>query len=61
MGCTALVTVLRHVRAGYPNRPAQFPQSVILFGVRDYRLRLNGGKEVITGGSAFKIKAKSLL
>jgi hypothetical protein len=36
---------------------------VILCGVRDvrdYRLRVNGGKEVITGGSAFNIKAKSL-
>jgi hypothetical protein len=58
-----LVTVLRHLRAGYHDRPAAFPQSVILCGVRDvrdYRLRINGGREVITGGSAFNIKAKSL-
>jgi len=36
---------------------------VILCGVRDvrdYRIRINEGKEVITGGSAFNIKAKSL-
>ena len=58
-----LVMVLRHLRSGYNRRPASFPQSVILCGVRDvkdYRLRLNGGKEVITGGSAFNIKAESL-
>ncbi len=58
-----LVTVLRHLRAGYDQRPAQFPQSVVPCGVRDvcdYRFRVNGGKEVITGGSAFNIKAKSL-
>jgi hypothetical protein len=58
-----LVTVLRHVRAGYQDRPARFPQSVLLCGVRDvqdYRLRINAGKEVVTGGSAFNIKAKSL-
>jgi hypothetical protein len=58
-----LITVLRQIRAGYPKRPARFPQSVVLCGVRDvrdYRLRLNGAKEVITGGSAFNIKAKSL-
>lgn len=28
--------------------------------MRDYRLRIGNGKEVITGGSAFNIKAKSL-
>ncbi len=58
-----LVTVLRHLRSGYDLRPERFPQSVILCGVRDvrdYRLRVNGGKEVITGGSAFNIKAESL-
>jgi len=36
---------------------------VILCGVRDvrdYRFRINAGKEVITGGSAFNIKAESL-
>jgi hypothetical protein len=58
-----LVMLLRHLRSGYDERPARFPQSVILCGVRDvrdYRLRINGAKEVITGGSAFNIKAESL-
>jgi hypothetical protein len=57
-----LISVLRQLRAGYPRRPAYFPQSIILCGVRDVRdYRLHGrGKEVITGGSAFNVKAKSL-
>jgi Cdc6-like AAA superfamily ATPase len=32
-----LISLLRQLRAGYPNRPAQFPQTVILCGVRDIR------------------------
>ena len=58
-----LISVLRQLRAGYPHRPASFPQSVVLCGVRDvrdYRLHSNREKAVITGGSAFNIKAKSL-
>ncbi len=58
-----LISVLRQLRAGYSKRPAAFPQTVVLCGVRDvrdYRLRLGDGKEVITGGSAFNIKAESL-
>lgn len=58
-----LITVLRHLRAGYPDRPHAFPQSVILCGVRDvrdYRIRSDDGKTIITGGSAFNIKAASL-
>ena len=47
-----LVSVLRQLRAGYDMRPEGFPQSVVLSGVRDV--------EVITGGSAFNIKAQSL-
>src|SRR5205085_1203276 len=37
-----LVSLLRQVRAGYADRPAQFPQSLILCGVRDlqdYRIQ----------------------
>jgi hypothetical protein len=59
----SLISVLRQLRAGYTSRPSAFPQSVILCGVRDvrdYRLHSADGKEVITGGSAFNIKAKSL-
>ncbi|MDX1654718.1 MAG: ATP-binding protein [Candidatus Competibacteraceae bacterium] len=58
-----LISVLRQLRAGYPRRPRQFPQSVILCGVRDvrdYRIHSSAEKSVITGGSAFNIKAESL-
>ncbi len=58
-----LVSVLRQLRTGYSDRPAGFPQSVILCGVRevrDYRLQSSSGKEVVTGGSAFNIKDESL-
>ena len=59
----SLVSVLRQLRAGYVRRPEGFPQSVVLCGVRDvrdYRIRAGSEKEVITGGSAFNIKARSL-
>ncbi|MBR6283806.1 MAG: AAA-like domain-containing protein [Muribaculaceae bacterium] len=58
----SLVSVLRQVRAGYADRPAHFPQSIVLCGVRDvrdYRIHTSSG-EIITGGSAFNIKAASL-
>jgi hypothetical protein len=58
-----LISLLRQLRAGYPKRPEQFPQSVILCGVRDlrdYRIQSSSERAAITGGSAFNIKAKSL-
>ena len=58
-----LLSVLRQLRAGYPDRPRRFPQSVILCGVhdvRDYRIRSAAENQIIAGGSAFNIKAKSL-
>ena len=58
-----LISVLRQLRAGYTDRPEHFPQSVILCGVRDvrdYRIHASSEKEVVTGGSAFNIKAESL-
>lgn len=58
----SLISVLLQLRAGYPKRPVSFPQSIILCGVRDikdYRIHAPG-QDVITGGSAFNIKAKSL-
>ena len=61
MGDT-LISLLRQIRAGYAQRPEYFPQSIVLCGVRDvrdYRLEQEGA-QVITGGSAFNIKAKSL-
>ncbi|MEP7340870.1 MAG: ATP-binding protein [Acidobacteriota bacterium] len=58
-----LIAVLRQLRSGYNRRPAEFPQSVILCGVRDvrdYRIHSSTSNEIITGGSAFNIKAESL-
>ena len=58
-----LIAVLRQLRAGYARRPQQFPHSVVLCGVRDIRdYRIHSGTEqaVITGGSAFNVKAESL-
>ncbi|TCT23796.1 AAA family ATPase [Thiobaca trueperi] len=58
-----LISLLRQLRAGYPQRPAAFPQTVILCGVRDlrdYRIHASSESAPITGGSAFNIKAKSL-
>ena len=58
----SLVSVLRQIRSGYANRPAAFPQSIILCGVRDvrdYRIVLSN-QDIITGGSAFNIKTTSL-
>ena len=57
-----LISLLRQIRTGYSQRPEAFPQSIILCGirdVRDYRIHTKN-KEIITGGSAFNIKAKSL-
>ena len=58
-----LLAVLRQLRAGYPERPRRFPQSVILCGVRDvrdYRIRSTAENAIIAGGSAFNIRAESL-
>ena len=58
-----LISLLRQLRAGYNQRPTAFPQSVILCGVRDlrdYRIHSRAEAAIITGGSAFNIKAKSL-
>ena len=57
-----LISLLRQIRAGYAQRPAAFPQSLVLCGVRDvrdYRIH-TASQEIITGGSAFNIKAESL-
>ncbi|MDR1765588.1 MAG: ATP-binding protein, partial [Lachnospiraceae bacterium] len=52
-----LVSVLRQLRGGYDSRPALYPISVILCGVRDvrdYRIHQSDG-EIITGGSCFNV------
>ena len=58
-----LVSVLRQLRAGYDQRPAGFPHSVILCGVvdvRDYRIQSSAANALVLGGSAFNVKSKSL-
>ncbi len=58
-----LLAVLRQLRSGYDQRPAEFPHSIILCGVRDvrdYRIHSARTQEIITGGSAFNIKTESL-
>ncbi len=58
-----LLSVLRQLRAGYDQRPAGFPQSVVLCGVRDvrdYRIHSSRRDASVLGGSAFNIKSESL-
>ena len=58
-----LLSVLRQLRAGYVRRPAGFPQCIVLCGVRDvrdYRIRSSAEQAIVTGGSAFNVKAESL-
>jgi len=57
-----LISVLRQIRAGYDKRPEKFPIALVLCGVRDikdYRIH-RSDDDIITGGSAFNIKAESL-
>ncbi len=58
-----MISFLRQLQAGYPNRPAAFPQSVVLCGVRDVRDHRNhtrSEEEAIAAGSVFDIEAKSI-
>ena len=58
-----LLAVLRQLRTGYVDRPARYPQSIVLCGVRDvrdYRIHSTAENRTVLGGSAFNIKAKSL-
>ncbi len=59
-----LIALLRILRTGCDKRPNLFPSSIILCGVRDirdYRIYSASDRTIITGGSAFNIKSKSLL
>ena len=51
----SLLAVLQQLRAGYPDRPERFPQSVVLCGLRDVRDYRMGA-----AGSPFNIAAASL-
>ena len=58
----ALISVLRQLRSGFADRPAGFPWSVALIGmrdVRDYKVAA-GGSERLNTASPFNIKTRSL-
>ena len=58
-----LLSVLRQLRTGYVDRPARFPYSIVLCGVRDvrdYRIHSTAEDRLVLGGSAFNIKSESL-
>lgn len=58
----ALISLLRQLRAGFIDRPARFPASVALIGMRelrDYLLHAKDGAPV-SSASPFNIKAESL-
>ncbi len=57
-----LISALRQIRGGYPNRPARFPHSLALIGlrdVRDYKVA-SGGSDRLGTSSPFNIKAESI-
>ncbi|MEM8639186.1 MAG: ATP-binding protein [Cyanobacteria bacterium P01_G01_bin.54] len=57
-----LISILRQLRSGYPNRPRGFPQSLALIGlrdVRDYKVA-SGGSDRLGTASPFNIKVESL-
>jgi hypothetical protein len=57
-----LISVLRQLRDGYPNRPKNFPLSVGLIGlrdVRDYKVA-SGGSNRLNTSSPFNIKVSSI-
>jgi hypothetical protein len=59
----SLVSVLRQLRAGYNARPAPFPHSVVLCGlrdVRDYKIASGGDPTRLGSASPFNIKVASL-
>ena len=60
---TVLLSVLRQLRDGYTSRPAPFPQSVALVGlrdVRDYKIQVRPESESLGTASPFNIKTRSL-
>ena len=58
----ALLSILRQLRDGFPDRPEAFPQSIGLIGlrdVRDYKIAA-GGSDQLNTSSPFNIKVQSL-
>ncbi|MFH1466889.1 MAG: ATP-binding protein [Pseudomonadota bacterium] len=59
----SLISVLRQLRVGFPDRPAAFPSSVILCGlrdVRDYKTASGGEPGRLGSASPFNVKVKSI-
>jgi hypothetical protein len=59
----SLIAVLRQLRAGFPDRPARAPWSVMLCGlrdVRDYKMASGGDANRLGTASPFNVKLKSL-
>ena len=58
----SLISVLRQLRAGFPNRPKSAPWSVMLCGLRDVReyKGASGGSDRLGTASPFNIKVASL-
>ena len=58
----ALLSVLRQLRAGFPDRPRHFPWSLILIGLRDVRDHkiASGSSGRLGSSSPFNIKSESL-
>ena len=59
----SLISVLRQLRAGYADRPTNFPASVVLCGlrdVRDYKAASGGDPQRLGTSSPFNIKLTSL-
>jgi len=56
-----LISILRQIRSGFPNRPQGFPQSVALVGMRDVRdyKYASGGSDRLNTSSPFNIKVRS--
>ena len=58
-----LISILRQLREGYPDRPEHFPLSVALVGmrdVRDYRAQIRPDSQTLGTASPFNVKAESL-
>ncbi len=58
-----LISVLRQLRDGYTSRPAPFPQSVCLVGMRDlrdYKIKVRDDSNSLGTSSPFNIKDRSL-
>jgi len=59
-----LISVLRQLRDGYQARPAGFPSSIVLVGLRDvreYRAEVREGQKTMGTASPFNIKSDSLV